>query len=60
MTWDKYGKDCRDEGFDEGSQKERIKAIQNMLELDIPKEQILKKYSEEEYEKAIEDFPVTV
>ena len=35
-----------------GRDKERIDAIRNMIELGLTKEQILKKYSEEEYEKA--------
>lgn len=32
--------------------EERLSAIRNMIELGLTKEQILKKYSEEEYEKA--------
>ena len=35
-----------------GEEEERLKAIRNMIELGLTKEQILKKYSEEEYEKA--------
>ena len=36
----------------EGKREERLEAIQNMLDLGLTKEQILKKYSLEEYEKA--------
>ena len=36
----------------------RIDAIQNMLDLGLTKEQILKKYSLEEYEKALHSMPV--
>lgn len=36
----------------EGRAEERVTAIQNMIELGLTKEQILKKYTEEEYEKA--------
>ena len=37
---------------EEGREEERIKAIRNMIELGLTKEQILMKYSEKEYEKA--------
>lgn len=36
----------------EGREEERITAIQNMIELGLTKEQILKKYTKEDYEKA--------
>ena len=36
----------------EAEKAERIKAIQNMIDLEIPKEKILKKYSPEEYQEA--------
>ena len=40
------------EGRAEGRAESRIDAIRNMIELGLPKEKILTKYSEEEYEKA--------
>ena len=39
-----YGQQCRAE--------ERLDSIRNMIEFGLTKEQILRKYSEEEYEKA--------
>lgn len=39
-----YGQQCRAE--------ERLDSIRNIIELGLTKEQILLKYSEEEYEKA--------
>ena len=36
----------------------RIDAIQNMIDLGLTKEQILKKYSLEEYEKALEKYKI--
>ena len=44
----------RQEGLEAGRSEERIKAIVSMLELGLTKEQIITKYSEEEYEKAEE------
>ncbi len=44
----------RQEGLETGRSEERIKAIVSMLELGLTKEQIITKYSEEEYEKAEE------
>ncbi|MCI5493116.1 MAG: hypothetical protein MR425_03200 [Lachnospiraceae bacterium] len=41
----------RDEGIKEGIKEGRLSAIQNMIELGLTKEQILKKYTEEEYEQ---------
>lgn len=38
----------------------RIEAIRNMIELGLTKDQILKKYSEEEYRKAEEELLTTV
>lgn len=38
--------------------EERLDAIRNMIELGLTKEQILKKYSEEEYEKAEKELLV--
>lgn len=40
------------EGRLEAQREERIKAIQNMIDLEIPKGKILKKYSPEEYQEA--------
>lgn len=40
------------EGRLEAQREERIRAIQNMIDLEIPKEKILKKYSPEEYQEA--------
>lgn len=42
----------RAEGREEGREEERIAAIRNMIYLDVPKERILTKYSEEDYRKA--------
>ena len=44
----------RQEGLETGRSEERIKTIVSMLELGLTKEQIITKYSEEEYEKAEE------
>ena len=41
-----------------GEARGRIDAIQNMIDLGLTKEQILKKYSPEEYEKALNSMPV--
>ena len=48
------------EGRLEGKREERLEAIQNMLDLGLTKEQILKKYSLEEYEKALYSMPTKV
>ena len=48
------------EGRLEGKRDERLEAIQNMLDLGLTKEQILKKYSLEEYEKALHSIPTKV
>lgn len=48
------------EGRLEGKREERLEAIQNMLDLGLIKEQILKKYSLEEYEKALHSIPTKV
>ena len=42
-----------EQGEAKGKREERLEAIQNMLDLGLTKEQILKKYSLEEYEKAL-------
>ena len=42
----------------EGRAEERLDAIRNMIELGLTREQILKKYSEEEYEKAEKTLPI--
>ena len=44
----------------EAEKAERIKAVQNMIELEIPKEKILKKYSLEEYQEAEALLSVTI
>ena len=44
--------EARQEGREEGREEERIAAIRNMIYLDVPKERILTKYSEEDYRKA--------
>ena len=45
-------KEGREKGKGEGREEERIAAIRNMIYLDVPKERILTKYSEEDYRKA--------
>lgn len=45
---------------EEGREEERIKAIRNMIELGLTREQILKKYSEKEYEKAEQEMLANV
>ena len=49
-----------EQGEAKGKREERLKAIQNMLDLGLTKEQILKKYSLEEYEKALHSIPTKV
>lgn len=44
----------------EGRMEERLDAIRNMIELGLTKEQILKKYSEEDYERAEQTLIVNV
>ena len=46
----------RQEGLETGRSEERIKVIVSMLELGLTKEQIITKYSEEEYEKAEAEY----
>lgn len=48
---------ARDYAMQERSE-ERLDAIRNMIELGLTKEQILKKYSEKEYEKAEQELLV--
>ena len=45
-------KEGQEEGRKQGRREARIDAIQIMVEMGLPKEQILKKYSAEEYEEA--------
>ena len=47
-----------EQGEARGEARGRIDAIQNMIDLGLTKEQILKKYSPEEYEKALNSMPV--
>ena len=49
-----------EQGEAKGKREERLEAIQNMLDLGLTKEQILKKYSLEEYEKALNSMSVKV
>ena len=49
-----------EQGEAKGKREERLEAIQNMLDLGLTKEQILKKYSLEEYEKALYSMPTKV
>lgn len=49
-----------EQGEAKGKREERLEAIQNMLDLGLIKEQILKKYSLEEYEKALHSIPTKV
>ena len=44
----------------EGKREERLDAIQNMMDLGLPKEQILRKYSLEEYEAALRSMPAKI
>ena len=50
----------RREGRLEGKREERLDAIQNMMDLGLTKEQILRKYSLEEYEAALRSMPAKV
>ena len=40
-----------------GLHEAKIDAIQNMIDLDLTREQILRKYSPEEYEEALRSMP---
>lgn len=44
----------------EGKREERLDAIQNMMDLGLTKEQILRKYSLEEYEAALRSMPAKI
>ena len=44
----------------EGKREERLDAIQNIMDLGLTKEQILRKYSLEEYEAALRSMPAKV
>jgi hypothetical protein len=44
----------------EGKREERLDAIQNMMDLGLTKEQILRKYSLEEYEAALHSMPAKI
>ena len=57
---EKYLKEAEKNGEKAGEKAERIKAIQNMIDLEIPKEKILKKYSPEEYQEAEALLSVTI
>ncbi len=43
-----------------GLHEAKIDAIQNMIDLDLTREQILRKYSPEEYEEALRSMPEKV
>ena len=45
-------------GLQEGRREERLEALQNMIDLGLTRDQILKKYSPEEYEAALNSMPV--
>ena len=47
-----------EELLEQGEAKGRIDAIQNMIDLGLTREQILRKYSPEEYEEALNSMPV--
>ncbi len=49
---EKYLEEARIEASAEAKKSERIQAIRNMIELEVPREKILKKYSLEEYQEA--------
>ena len=55
--WEARGKA---KGRLEGKREERLDAIQNMMDLGLTKEQILRKYSLEEYEAALRSMPAKV
>lgn len=48
----------KEQGLKQGLKQGRILAVQNMIEMGIPKDKILSKYSEEEYEEAASDKTV--
>ena len=47
-----------EELLEQGEAKGRIDAIQNMIDLGLTREQILRKYSPEEYEEALRSMSV--
>ena len=49
-----------EQGEARGEARGRIDAIQNMMDLGLTKEQILRKYSLEEYEAALRSMPAKV
>ena len=57
---EKARREGRREGRLEGKREERLDAIQNMMDLGLTKEQILRKYSLEEYEAALRSMPAKV
>lgn len=56
----KAWEDQKKEGLREGADEQRLVAIRNMLELGLSKNQILTKYSEEEFERAQCSQPVQI
>ena len=49
-----------EELLEQGEAKGRIDAIQNMIDLGLTREQILRKYSPEEYDEALNSMPTRV
>ena len=46
----------RAEGRAEGRANERLEAIKNMIEVNVPKEEIIKRYSVEEYDAVMQNL----
>lgn len=57
---EKYLEEARIEASAEAKKSERIQAIRNMIELEVPREKILKKYSLEEYQEAEASLATTL
>ena len=49
----KFEDDIREEGREEGRMRERRNSIQIMIELNVDKDEIIKRYSREEYEEVV-------
>lgn len=52
-AWEEHWESGLREGRETGRQEERISSIRNMIELGVPKEKILIKYTLAEYEDAM-------
>ena len=57
---EKYLEEASIEASAEAKKSERIQAIRNMIELEVPREKILKKYSLEEYQEAEASLATTL